>query len=406
MLQMTNAVVVLVSVRDGDLYNSETLGKIHRLTVGLLETKGVNPHAVVSLTHSRLNDIKIRDGMINILPVVRSPTQPQSPQELAQIKNAVYTNLGIRGVYVSEDDKTALIRAGFWDAEVNARDVFSRLRRLAAQERDANTEVAFAGNIVLAGWLGEAGPRVTLVLMLSVLVALLLAGVCGILPGVAHTLGGALIVSGLAVACAFGLLGLTGRSLEPLAWLLLFPLAVRGLCLVLGWTGRVTSEWQTSHAQPEAVVRTARALWRPCSLALIVDGLALGLLAWGSDVPAIQTFGLLGLGWLVGLLGVGVAGPASLVGRFSARPARFRRAAVDRPCDAAPARQRPDPGADPHGLHRARLFRLVGRRAAPGRAVDAGQSAFSGRPSLQPRLRAAQPRFRRCQSADRVAHAG
>ncbi len=150
MLQMTNAVVVLVSVRDGDLYNSETLGKIHRLTVGLLETRGVNPHAVVSLTHSRLNDIKIRDGMINILPVVRTPTQPQSPQELAQIKNAVYTNLGIRGVYVSEDNKTALIRAGFWDAEVNARDVFSRLRRLAAQEQDANTAVAFAGNIVLA----------------------------------------------------------------------------------------------------------------------------------------------------------------------------------------------------------------------------------------------------------------
>ena len=302
MLQMTNAVVVLVSVRDGDLYNSETLGKIHRLTVGLLETKGVNPHAVVSLTHSRLNDIKIRDGMINILPVVRNPTQPQSPQELAQIKNAVYTNLGIRGVYVSEDNKTALIRAGFWDAEVSARDVFSRLRRFAAQEQDANTEVAFAGNIVLAGWLGEAGPRVVLVLVLSALVALLLAGVCGILPGVVHTLGGVLIVSGLAAACAFGLLGLAGRSLEPLAWLMLFPLAVRGLCLVLGWTGRVTSERQTSHEQPEAVVRTARALWRPCSSALTIDGLALGLLVWCSDVPAVRTFGLLGLGWLVGLL--------------------------------------------------------------------------------------------------------
>ena len=79
MLQMTNAVVVLVSVRDGDLYNSGTLGKIHRLTVGLLETKGVNPHAVVSLTHSRLNDIKIRDGMINILPVVPQPHPASEP---------------------------------------------------------------------------------------------------------------------------------------------------------------------------------------------------------------------------------------------------------------------------------------------------------------------------------------
>lgn len=306
MLRMTNAVVVLVSVKDGDLYNTETLGKIHRLTVGLLETKGVNPHEVLSLTHSRLTDIKIRDGMINILPVVRTPGQTQSPQELARIKNAVYTNLGIRGVYVSEDNKTALIRAGFWDAEVNPYRVFSRLRRFAAQERDANTEVAFAGNIVLAGWLMEAGPRVLLVLVLSALAALLLAGVCGILPGVVHTVGGLLIVSGLAAAGGLGLLGMAGHSFEPLAWLMLFPLAGRGLCLVLGWTSRVTSEWQTSserqNTPPQAVVRTVRALWRPCTSAVLIDGLSLGVVAWWSDVPAVRTFGLLGTGWLLGLL--------------------------------------------------------------------------------------------------------
>lgn len=302
MLRMTNAVVVLVSVKDGDLYNTETLRKIHRLTVGLLETKGVNPHDVLSITHSRLQDIKVRDGMINILPVVRTPTQPQSPQELARIKNAVYTNLGIRGVYVSGDNKTALIRAGFWDAEVDPQGVFSRLRRFAEQERDANTEVAFAGNIVLAGWLIEAGPRVLLLLVVSALTALILAGVCGILPGVVHTVGGLLVVSGLAAACGFGLLGLTGRSFEPLAWLMLFPLAGRGLCLVLGWTGRVTSERQTSYEQPQAVVQTARALWRPCTSALVIDGLSLGALVWWSDVPAVRTFGLLGMGWLAGLL--------------------------------------------------------------------------------------------------------
>ena len=301
MLRMTNAVVVLVSVKDGDLYNTETLGKIHRLTVGLLETKGVNPNEVLSLTHSRLTDIKVRDGMINILPVVRTPTQPQSPQELARIKNAVYTNLGIRGVYVSEDNKTTLIRAGFWEAEINPHMVLSRLRRFAEQERDANTEVTFAGNIVLAGWLIESGPRVLLVLVLSALTALLLAGVCGILPGAVHTVGGVLIVSGLAAACGFGLLGSTGRSFEPLAWLMLFALTGRGLCLVLGWTSRVTSEGR-GNPQSWAVVQTAQALWRPCTSALVTDGLSLGVLVWWSDVPAVRTFGLLGIAWLIGLL--------------------------------------------------------------------------------------------------------
>ena len=262
----------------------------------------MNPHAVVSLTHSRLNDIKIRDGMINILPVVRNPTQPQSPQELAQIKNAVYTNLGIRGVYVSEDNKTALIRAGFWDAEVNARDVFSRLRRFAAQEQDANTEVAFAGNIVLAGWLGEAGSARG-------------AGAGTQRPGrtpagrgVRHPAGGGAHAGRgadrLRSGCGVRLRPAgSGRALARTPGLADAvsagrPWPVPGAGLDRPGDERAADE----HEQPEAVVRTARALWRPCSSALTIDGLALGLLVWCSDVPAVSTFGLLGLGWLVGLL--------------------------------------------------------------------------------------------------------
>src|SRR5262245_42313158 len=40
MLKMTNTVVVTLMVKEGKIYTPETLGKIHRITVDLLDTKG------------------------------------------------------------------------------------------------------------------------------------------------------------------------------------------------------------------------------------------------------------------------------------------------------------------------------------------------------------------------------
>ena len=85
MLKMTNAVVVTVTVREGVIYTPETLGKIHRMTVDLLATRGVNPFEVLSLTHPRLKDIKVRSEGISILPLVDHPDQPQTAEQLVRI---------------------------------------------------------------------------------------------------------------------------------------------------------------------------------------------------------------------------------------------------------------------------------------------------------------------------------
>src|SRR5262249_34868439 len=138
----------------------------------LLDTKGVNPFEVMSITHPRLKDIKVSGEGINILPVVQHPDQLQTPAELAKIRNAVYTNLGIRSVYISPDEKTALIRAGFWDGMAEPRAVLSRLQALAAQEQDANTKIDFTGNLVLAAWLIAAASRFLLLMLISAGVAL------------------------------------------------------------------------------------------------------------------------------------------------------------------------------------------------------------------------------------------
>lgn len=305
MLKMTNTVVVTVTVREGTIFSSEALGKIHRLTVSLLDTKGVNPFEVMSLTHPRLKDIKVSSKGINILPVVEHPDQPHPPEELAHIKNAVYTNLGIRGVYVSPDEKTALIRAGFWDGMAEPRAVFARLQPLAEKEQDANTEIEFTGNLILAAWLIDAAPRFLLIMLVSAAAAFFFTGqMVGFMRGAVAVL----LINLVGAAWGFGLLAMRGSTLEPLAVIALFPLCIRGIALVVHWQYRLMSAY-TAVASPfaqgehreQALERTAATLGRPFTTALCVDGAALFALT-RSDVPALQALGYLSSGWILGLL--------------------------------------------------------------------------------------------------------
>lgn len=306
MLKLTNAVVVTVTVKEGTIYTNEMLGKIHRISVDLLDTKGVNPFEVMSLTTPRLKDIRVQDGSINIMPLVESPEHPQSPEVLARIKNAVYTNLGIRGVYVSPDDKTALIRAGFWEGMAEPRVVFDRLQALVVRERDANTEVEFTGNLALAAWLIEAAPHVLLLLLISGAIAVLLAGqMLGALSGAVLVF----VVTLVGAVCGFGLLGAQRLTLDPFALLVIFPLAARGVALVVQWSIRFAHAYQhevTPFADKEGrlqtLAHTGALLWRPVTGALCIDAGVFLLLLLVSDVPVIRTVSVFAAGWIGGLL--------------------------------------------------------------------------------------------------------
>ncbi|HXG21186.1 MAG TPA: hypothetical protein VNN62_19160 [Methylomirabilota bacterium] len=305
MLRMTNTVIITVTVRDGTIFTSDTLGKVHRLTVGLLDTRGVNPFEVMSLTHPRLKNINVRSEGINILPIVEHPEQPHSPDELAHIKKAVYTNLGIRGVYVSSDEKSALIRAGFWDGMAEPRAVLARLQTLAAQERDANTDITFAGNLVLAAWLIETAPRFLFLMIVSAGVAVLSTS---LFSGALSSAILVLLVNLFGALWGFSLLRLQGLALQPLAIIAFFPLSIRGVALVMLWHARlvdayaaVASPFAGEANREQALTHTAALLGRPFTVALVVDALVFFALT-RLDVPALQALGYVSMGWSVGLL--------------------------------------------------------------------------------------------------------
>ncbi len=94
MFGSANVLVVEVEVKDGDIFNVETLNKINRLTIALMETPGVNPWQVLSIAHPKVRNVTITTSGVKVLPLF-FPGPPKEPKDAARIKKAVYTNDGM-----------------------------------------------------------------------------------------------------------------------------------------------------------------------------------------------------------------------------------------------------------------------------------------------------------------------
>jgi hypothetical protein len=85
----------------GDIFNVDTINKINYATLKIVETAGVNPYQVRSLTHPKVKNIRIRGALITAYPIMY-PGPPKTPEDVKLIKKAVYTNEGVHGFYVSK----------------------------------------------------------------------------------------------------------------------------------------------------------------------------------------------------------------------------------------------------------------------------------------------------------------
>ena len=68
MFGSSNVLVVAVEVKEGDIFTVETLNKIDRLTVALMETPGVNPWQVLSISHPKARNIRVTSAGIDLMP--------------------------------------------------------------------------------------------------------------------------------------------------------------------------------------------------------------------------------------------------------------------------------------------------------------------------------------------------
>jgi predicted RND superfamily exporter protein len=293
MFGSANVLVTAVEVKDGDIYNVETLNKINRLTIALMETSGVNPWQVLSIAHPKIRNIIITTSGVKVLPLF-FPGPPQTPQDAARIKKAVYTNDGILDFFVSRDNKTALITAGFWESGLDFSKMKERLFKLQAEETDANHTIHMTGFPMLFCWIFSYKQWIFYITGLTVLSIVLL------LWFYFRTMQGVLIplFSGaLSTLWALGFAGMLGFTIDLLMIVVFLLITARALSHSVQSMERYHEEYFRLGDKNAAILQSYLGLFSPALVSIAADGFAILSLAV-ARIPLVQKLAVVSSFWI------------------------------------------------------------------------------------------------------------
>lgn len=284
-----NNVVMAISVEEGDIFNSDTLSRIHRLTLGVDSLPGVNHNLVRSLTHRTVRKTWLTElGNMNS-EAYYDPLYPDMTEEqLKQLRLDVMANPTVYGLLVSPDLKSALIRGTFNEGQLDYVEIFRQLGKLKDDvEQLRATEVApgvhiyATGQPVLMGWVYSYLNQIMQIffLTLAILLALLVLYFRSRLYGIVLPLIGVLI----SATWGLGIVALLGYNLDPLTLVIPFLITARAMSHGIQLVERYYHEAHEAHDNHDAARRTFETLFRPGTLGIVSDAVGLLLISLGSS---------------------------------------------------------------------------------------------------------------------------
>ncbi len=294
MFGTANVLVMAIEKKQGDIFNVDTINKLNWATLQMLETSGVNPYQLRSLTHPKMKNIRITGAIITAYPIMY-PGPPKTPEDVKSIKKAVYTNEGVHGFYVSRDNTAALITAGFWEEGVDFRNLHQRMMRIRAElEKDGQHKVYIAGFPMLYSWvfsyknyiLGVIGVTTVIILLLLWFYFRTFTGVW--VPFFSGTLSS---------LWALGFAGYFGFNLDPLVLVVLVLITARALSHSVQSMERYHEEYHRLQDKQEAILSSYISLFSPALVSIASDGLAILTLAL-AHIPLIQKLAYVSSFWV------------------------------------------------------------------------------------------------------------
>ncbi|MBX3667173.1 MAG: MMPL family transporter [Rhodocyclaceae bacterium] len=275
-----NMIVMAVEVEQGTIFNDDTLKIIHSATQGVDELPGVNHNLVSSLTHRTARKVFLDDQGGFASESYYDPLKPsRSVSELEQLKKDVIANPTIYGLLVSPDLKAALIKAQLNEGDIDYPTTFAALQKLRGELAKPGHHIYVTGNPVLTGWVYTYLHQIVEILAYTViLLAALLIVYFRRLYGIA------LPLLGIALSSIWGLgfMALTGINLEPLSLPIPFLIAARATSHGVQLVVRYYEELAIVHNGQKAARNALDALFRPGSLAIIVDAVGIAVLVLGA----------------------------------------------------------------------------------------------------------------------------
>lgn len=138
----SRVVVVGVTVKEGDIFNPDTLGKIKRINDGVKEAQGILEENVISIADRKIKYIKSTEEGLDIRRMMKEV--PTTPEGLAELRSNVFMNDMYVSSLVSPDGKSAAIITDFRGGGGSS-DWWDRMMGDEADEPEAKTDTGSSG---------------------------------------------------------------------------------------------------------------------------------------------------------------------------------------------------------------------------------------------------------------------
>jgi predicted RND superfamily exporter protein len=296
MFGSANILSVIVEVKDGNIYNPETLQKIDRITKHVVGLPGVVPYQILSIAHPKVKSITAREGALQIRELYY-PEVPKTQEDADRVKFAVYSTKGVRGIFTALDDTAAVVHAGFWEEALDFRKLNDSLVELKAKEDDANHTIYITG----FPWLYTSVLQYTQQVLLVFLATT--AALSFLLFVYFRTWTGVWvpIFSGiLSSVWGLGLAVVLGFNLDPLVLVIPVFLTARALSHSVQSMDRYHEEYYRLHDKQAAIVTSYSHLFPPAIASIVTDGIGLLVVAV-APIPLIQKVAIFASFWVVSI---------------------------------------------------------------------------------------------------------
>ena len=280
-------VIIGVIATKGDIYNPAILGKVHRVTEGLLQAPSVIGPSLFSLAAPYVKAVTAGPNeTIEVRPLM--PELPTTMEESERVRSAVRRDRLFRDNLVSADETATVIVADF-DDRIKDTEIAALIEGLVGPERDATTTIAVAGAPILRAELARYTAMMSILFPLAVVVI-------GLLHYEAFRTVQAMLLplttALLSVIWGLGIMGLLHQPMDT--WSAVSPIVI--LAIAAGHAVQILKryyeEFARTYDSQEAVIRSIVAVG-PVMLtagSIAVAGFA-SLITF--DIPSVRAFGLL-----------------------------------------------------------------------------------------------------------------
>jgi predicted RND superfamily exporter protein len=292
-----NQIIIMVQVRDGDIFNQKTLTKVKEISERLENFPAVDRYKIRSIAMSKMKFFKFTSGTMDISPLM-FPEVPRNTEEMEELKRKIYSEPRYYGPYVSWDSKKTMIQVDFFEeelGEVGYAAVFEELQKLRSEMEDENHIINIAGEPMHLGYIKHHNGEVVNILLLTVgavafILFLFYRSIQGVIVPVVSG-----IVSGI---WGLGIMALLGYHLDPLILVIPFLISMMTARHGMQKLVRYAEEYLKVGDGRTAARNVIVAMFAAGITGIITDSFGIALVAIAA-IPILQKISLVCVLWTI-----------------------------------------------------------------------------------------------------------